>query len=151
MVINCGVVGGGGRAPLAGIPYRSLESYLGRLINAGLRVAVCEQTSDPAASKGLVDRAVVRVVTPGTVLEPGLLDQSRNNYLAAAVSDGARAGLAYVPKRYSTPGLKIGVLALGRGKQAPTTYSLEVGSKLPVPESAIVLKRFGLPPSTGLE
>ena len=89
-------VGGGVRSPLAGIPYRSLESYLGRLIGAGLRVAVCEQTSDPAASKGIVDRAVVRVVTPGTVMEPGLLDQTRNNYLAAAVSDGTRAGLAYV-------------------------------------------------------
>jgi len=103
-------VGAGARSPLAGIPYRSLESYLGRLISAGLRVAVCEQTSDPATSKGLVDRAVVRVVTPGTVLEPGLLDQARNNYLAAAVADGARAGLAYVD--ISTSDFAAGEVAL---------------------------------------
>jgi len=110
IVLTSRDAGGGGRAPLAGIPYRSLESYLGRLINAGLRVAVCEQTSDPAESKGLVDRAVVRVVTPGTVLEPGLLDQTRNNYLAAAVSDGKRAGLAYVD--ISTSDFATGEVAL---------------------------------------
>ena len=110
IVLTSRDVGGGGRAPLAGIPYRSLESYLGRLIGAGLRVAVCEQTSDPATAKDVVDRAVVRVVTPGTVLEPGLLDQTRNNYLAAAVSDGARAGLAYVD--ISTSDFATGEIAL---------------------------------------
>ncbi|MCH7907807.1 MAG: DNA mismatch repair protein MutS [Chloroflexi bacterium] len=89
-------VGGGARSPLAGIPYHALESYLGRLIAAGLKVAICEQTSDPAAQKGIVDRAVVRLVTPGTVLEPGLLVQGQNNYLAAAVIDGERAGIAYI-------------------------------------------------------
>ncbi len=89
-------VGGGARSPLAGIPYHALDSYLGRLIAAGLKVAICEQTSDPAASKGIVDRAVVRLVTPGTVLEPGLLDNGRNNYLAAAIVDGDRAGVAYI-------------------------------------------------------
>ncbi len=89
-------VGGGVRSPLAGIPHHSLESYLGRLIDAGLRVAVCEQTSDPTKSKGLVDRAVIRVVTPGTVLESGLLDRGRNNYLVAAVAEGTKAGVAYV-------------------------------------------------------
>jgi len=89
-------VGGGARSPLAGIPYHSLEAYLGRLISAGLKVAICEQTSDPATAKGIVDRAVVRLVTPGTVLEPGLLDDGRNNYLAAAVVDGERAGIAYI-------------------------------------------------------
>ncbi len=89
-------VGGGASSPLAGIPYHSLEAYLGRLISAGLKVAICEQTSDPATAKGIVDRAVVRLVTPGTVLEPGLLDNGRNNYLAAAVVDGGRAGIAYI-------------------------------------------------------
>jgi DNA mismatch repair protein MutS len=88
--------GAGGKAPLAGIPYHSLDNHLGTLVASGLKIAIAEQTSDPAKSKGLVDRAVVRVVTPGTVLEPALLDQSTNNYLAAAVSDGERAGLAYV-------------------------------------------------------
>ncbi|MDP6823251.1 MAG: DNA mismatch repair protein MutS [Dehalococcoidia bacterium] len=89
-------VGGGARSPLAGIPHHALESYLGRLISAGLKVAICEQTSDPAAAKGIVDRAVVRLVTPGTVLEPGLLDNGRNNYLAAAVVDRERAGIAFI-------------------------------------------------------
>ncbi|MEX0761039.1 MAG: DNA mismatch repair protein MutS [Dehalococcoidia bacterium] len=89
-------VGGGVKAPLAGIPHHSLEGYLGRLVKEGLKIAVCEQTSDPAASKGIVDRAVVRIVTPGTVLEPGLLEQDRNNYLVAVVTSEASAGLAYV-------------------------------------------------------
>ena len=88
--------GAGGKAPLAGIPHHALDNHLGTLVAAGLKIAIAEQTSDPAKSKGLVERAVVRVVTPGTVIEPALLDQSTNNYLAAAVSDGERAGLAYV-------------------------------------------------------
>ncbi|MDP3768716.1 MAG: DNA mismatch repair protein MutS, partial [Dehalococcoidia bacterium] len=87
-------VGGGVKAPLAGIPYPALEAYLGRLVEAGFKVAICEQTSDPAASRGIVDRAVVRIVTPGTVAEPGLLDQRQNNFLAAAVADEDSAGLA---------------------------------------------------------
>ena len=88
--------GAGGKVPLAGIPHHSLENHLGTLVEAGLKVAIAEQTSDPAKSRGLVDRAVVRVVTPGTVLEPALLDQSSNNFLAAAVSNNGRSGLAYV-------------------------------------------------------
>jgi DNA mismatch repair protein MutS len=89
-------VGNGLRAPLAGIPHQSIDSYLGRLVGSGLKVAIAEQTSDPAESRGIVDRAVVRIITPGTVLEPGLLDERRNNYLAAAVADDRAAGFAYV-------------------------------------------------------
>ena len=59
----------GQRIPLAGIPYHALEPYLARLIKKGYKVAICEQVSDPATSRGLVDREVVRVVTPGTVIE----------------------------------------------------------------------------------
>ncbi len=84
------------RVPLAGFPAHSLESYLARLIKKGYRVAICEQLSDPATSRGLVERDVVRVVTPGTVLEPGLLDQGANNYLAAVVEEEELVGLAYV-------------------------------------------------------
>ena len=82
--------------PLAGIPYHALDGYLAKLIKKGYRVAICEQTSDPAASRGIVDREVVRVVTPGTVIEDSILDRKANNYLAAAVTEGERAGLAYV-------------------------------------------------------
>ena len=87
--------GKGERVPLAGIPYHALESYLGKLVRAGHRVALCEQTSDPATSKGLVDREVVRVVTPGTVVEDSILDPGANSYLAAVVAVDGQVGLAY--------------------------------------------------------
>ena len=87
--------GAGSRIPLAGIPYHALDSYLARLIRQGYKVAICEQTSDPAKSRGLVDRAVVRIVTPGTIVEESLLDGKSNNYLVAAVLDGDFAGIAY--------------------------------------------------------
>ncbi len=84
------------RVPMAGVPAHSLESYLARLVKKGHQVAICEQLSDPATSKGLVDRDVVRVVTPGTLFEDSLLAQKANNYLAAVALSGAAAGLAYV-------------------------------------------------------
>ncbi len=89
-------MGKGLRVPMAGVPAHSLDTYLARLIKKGHKVAICEQLSDPATSKGLVDRGVVRVVTPGTVLESALLDQNANNYLAAVSEGNGRAGLAYV-------------------------------------------------------
>ena len=89
-------MGKGLRVPLAGVPVHSLDNYLFRLIKKGHKVAICEQISDPATSKGLVDRDVVRIVTPGTVLESNLLDQKTNNYLAAVSERGGRAGLAYI-------------------------------------------------------
>ena len=88
--------GKGQRVPLAGIPYHSLEVNLARLIKKGYRVAICEQVSDPATSKGIVDREVVRVVTPGTVIEDALLEQKANNYLAALVVEGDAVGLSWV-------------------------------------------------------
>ena len=88
-------MGGGAKVPLAGIPYHALDSYLARLIKKGHRVAICEQTSEPDGRR-LVDREVVRVVTPGTVVEPALLEESANSYLAAVAVDGERAGIAYV-------------------------------------------------------
>ncbi|MCS5666478.1 MAG: DNA mismatch repair protein MutS [Dehalococcoidia bacterium] len=89
-------MGKGLKVPLAGVPVHALDNYLLRLIKKGHKVAICEQTSDPATSKGLVDRDVVRVVTPGTVLESALLDQKTNNYLAAVSENEGRAGLAYI-------------------------------------------------------
>jgi DNA mismatch repair protein MutS len=82
------------RVPLAGVPYHAAESYLARLIRKGYHVAICEQMSEPG--HGLVEREVLRVVTPGTLAEPGLLPQRANNYLAALVWTGAAGGLAYV-------------------------------------------------------
>ena len=84
------------RVPMAGVPAHSVEPYLARLVRKGHQVAVCEQLSDPATSKGLVDRDVVRVITPGTVFEDSLLDERTNNYLAAVTVQNDQAGLAYV-------------------------------------------------------
>ena len=84
------------KVPMAGVPAHSLDNYLGRLIQKGHKVAICEQLSDPATSKGLVDRDVVRVVTPGTVIEPNLLEQNRNNYLLALSENKESIGFAYV-------------------------------------------------------
>ena len=89
-------MGKGERIPLAGIPYHALEGYLARLVANGYRVAICEQVSDPTTSKGIVDRKVVRIVTPGTIIEESLLQQGSNNYLASAVVRDSNAGIAYV-------------------------------------------------------
>ncbi len=76
--------GGAERTPLCGVPYHALDRYLAKLIALGLRVAVCEQIEDPKLAKGIVKRAVTRVVTPGTLLEDGMLEARVNNYLAVA-------------------------------------------------------------------
>jgi DNA mismatch repair protein MutS len=87
------------RVPLAGVPHHSLERHLATLIARGHRVAICEQLSaapvKAETGRGLIERDVVRVVTPGTVLEPGLLQSKVNNYLAAYLCEGRRAGIAY--------------------------------------------------------
>jgi len=85
----------GVRTPMAGIPYHAVENYLARLIEKGYHVAICEQVGDQPI-RGLFPRQVTRVVTPGTVIEPGLLKGDRNNYLAAVVPLDDRAGIAYV-------------------------------------------------------
>jgi len=79
--------------PLAGVPVRSLETHLAKLINRGYKVAVCDQVTPPG--KGLVEREVTRIITPGTVIEPGLLEGRANNYLASLVVSERAAGLAY--------------------------------------------------------
>ncbi len=83
------------RVPMAGIPHHAAEGYIARLIAKGYHVAICEQIGDEPV-KGLMPRKVTRVVTPGTVIEPQLLSEKRNNYLAAVVTEEGRAGLAYV-------------------------------------------------------
>ncbi len=83
IVLTSREMGKGNKVPLAGIPYHALDNYLARLINRGYKVAICEQVTKPGETKGIVQREVVRLVTPGTVIEPGLLDSRRNNYLSA--------------------------------------------------------------------
>ncbi len=83
-----------GSTPLAGIPYHALDGYLAKLVNAGHKVAISEQVEDAAQAKGVVKRAIVRIVTPGTLTDDGLLDQGTSNVLAALCEDGATVGLA---------------------------------------------------------
>ncbi|HUG73502.1 MAG TPA: DNA mismatch repair protein MutS [Steroidobacteraceae bacterium] len=82
--------------PMAGVPAVSVENYLARLVRRGESVAICEQIGDPAKSKGPVERQVVRVVTPGTLVEDALLDRQRESLLAALIFDGQRHGLAWL-------------------------------------------------------
>ena len=79
---------------MAGIPYHAAENYLARLLRLGESVAICEQIGDPAASKGPVERKVVRIVTPGTVTDEALLEERKDNTLVAVVALGNRYGLA---------------------------------------------------------
>ena len=85
---------GGNAIPMAGVPYHQLDNYLAKLVKLGESVAICEQIGDPATSKGPVERKVVRIVTPGTVTDEALLEERRDNLLAAACAAGSRCGLA---------------------------------------------------------
>ena len=95
IVLTSRNVAKGRRVPMAGIPHHAAQGYIGRLIERGYHVAICEQIGDGPV-KGLFPRQVVRVVTPGTIVEPGLLSGDRNNYLAAVVDDAGKVGVAYV-------------------------------------------------------
>lgn len=85
------------RAPMCGVPFHSYESYVARLVARGYKVAICEQTEDPATAKGLVKRDIIRILTPGTVIEGSMLDESKNNYLAVvyASANGDEYGLCF--------------------------------------------------------
>lgn len=95
IVLTSRPVARGVRVPMAGIPYHAVENYLARLIEKGYHVAICEQVGDQPV-KGLFPREVVRVVTPGTLIEPTLLKGDRNNYLVSVVVEETHAGIAYV-------------------------------------------------------
>ncbi len=95
IVLTSRSVGKGNRVPMAGIPHHAAENYLSRLIERGYHVAICEQVGDEPVD-GLMPREVVRVITPGTILESSLLPGDGNNYLASLVIDESRAGIAYV-------------------------------------------------------
>ena len=83
------------RAPMCGVPFHSATTYISRLVERGYKVAICEQMSDPATSKGLVERAVIRIVTPGTVVDPAMLDEKRSSYVLCVAFSGRQASLAY--------------------------------------------------------
>ncbi len=96
IVLTSRGMGKGNRVPMAGIPYHALDNYLARLVNRGHKVALCEQITQPGETKGIVEREVIRVVTPGTLVEPSLLDSKTNNYLTSLVLGNGEVGIAYV-------------------------------------------------------
>ncbi len=84
------------RAPMCGVPFHSADSYIAKLVSRGYKVAICEQVEDPATAKGIVKRDVVRIVTPGTVIESNMLDESKNNYLASVFITDKCCGLSFI-------------------------------------------------------
>ncbi|MBO5262131.1 MAG: DNA mismatch repair protein MutS [Clostridia bacterium] len=83
------------RAPMCGVPFHSVEPYIGKLISKGYKVAICEQVEDPATAKGIVKREVVREITPGTVIESSLLTETKNNYLCSVYFEDKNVGICF--------------------------------------------------------
>ena len=83
------------QTPMCGVPYHSVDAYIARLVQKGYKVAICEQMQDPALCKGLVEREITRIVTPGTVTESCMLDENKNNYMACVYGEGGKFGLAF--------------------------------------------------------
>ena len=83
------------RAPMCGVPYHSCDAYIARLVANGHKVAICEQTENPATAKGIVKREVVRIITPGTVIEDSMLEEGKNNYLAAVAIVDKSVGICF--------------------------------------------------------
>ncbi len=110
------------QVPMCGVPYHSSEAYIARLIQKGYKVAICEQMEDPALAKGLVDRDIVRVITPGTVVDSSMLDETSSNYLCAICEEPQGAGVCFadvstgeVVARAFLPGERLRILnELGR-------------------------------------
>jgi DNA mismatch repair protein MutS len=95
IVLTSREMGKGLRVPMAGIPHHAADGYIARLVAAGHKVAICEQIGGLDRARILIDRDVTRIVTPGTVTDPAMLDSHRNSYIAAVVYDRSRAGIAY--------------------------------------------------------
>ncbi len=139
IVLTSREMGKGRRMPMAGIPAHALEGYLARLIRKGHKVAICEQLTEPG--QGLVERDVVRVVTPGTVVEPFLLDQKANNYLAALVVEGDAAGLAYVDVSttdFATTQLSLAQVAAELDRLGAAELLVPEGQEQPSPHGTVV-------------
>ena len=144
IVLTAREMGKGERVPMAGIPHHALDNYLGRLVCKGHKVAICEQLSPPG--NGLVERDVVRVVTPGTIVEPGLLDGKANNYLACVIVECDQAGVAYVDittSEFATTQLACEHLQPELGRLLP--------SEIVVPRGAEFVNSLSYPASTAVD
>ena len=114
------------RAPMCGVPFHSAETYIQRLIEKGYKVAICEQMEDPAKAKGLVKRDIVRVITPGTLIEPGMLSEQRNNYVCALCLGDVGVGVCFAD--VSTAEVYATVLT---GDNVESRLQSELGTYLP--------------------
>ena len=103
------------RTPMCGVPYHSADAYIARLIAKGYKVAICEQTEDPAQAKGLVERDVIRIVTPGTVIDATMLEEGRNNFICSICRDSAGTGLCFCD--ISTGELSVTSFAASAGEE----------------------------------
>ena len=83
------------QTPMCGVPYHAADTYIARLVAKGYKVAICEQIEDPTQAKGIVERDIIRIVTPGTVTDSTMLDERRNNYIGSLYGDGQNYGLAF--------------------------------------------------------
>ncbi len=134
IVLTSREMGKGNKVPMAGIPYHAIDNYLAKLINRGYKVAICEQITKPGETKGIVQREVIRVVTPGTVIEPGLLDSKKNNYLLSLVADETMAGIAYVDittSQFATTQLPINRIRTELERLKPSEVIIAQDAELP--------------------
>ena len=122
------------RAPMCGVPFHSVDSYIAKLVENGYNVAICEQVEDPAAAKGIVKRDVIRVVTPGTIMDSAALDEKKNNFLCSLCMFGCNAGISFVDittgevsaNEFSGDDLKIQIMnEIGRYSPAEIIVNLE--------------------------
>ena len=114
------------RAPMCGVPYHSVEGYIGKLVSKGYKVAICEQLEDPAGAKGIVKRDVVRMITPGTLTESSLLDEKKNNYICAVYVRDEEIGVCFAD--ISTGHVSVTSFA---GKNRMTRFIGELGAYAP--------------------
>ncbi len=138
------------RAPMCGVPFHSVDSYIAKLVENGYTVAICEQTEDPSQAKGIVKREVVRVITPGTIMDVAALDESKNNYLASVFFEGNGAGVSFVDittgeisvNEFEGAELEIQVLnEISRFSPAEIIFNLEAYEKTGLLET--ISERFG--------
>ncbi|MDD5288736.1 MAG: DNA mismatch repair protein MutS [Dehalococcoidales bacterium] len=145
IVLTSREMGKGNKVPMAGIPYHAIDNYLAKLINRGYKVAICEQLTKPGETKGIVQRDVIRVVTPGTVVEPTLLDSKANNYLTALVINEDIAGIAYVDittSEFATTQLPLDRVRNELERLKPSEIILPQGAELNGLELAVPLTRL---------
>ncbi len=136
--------GGAAETPLAGVPVKAASVYIKRLVERGFRVAICEQVEDPKLAKGIVRREVIEVVTPGAVMADDLLEERRNTFLIALVTDGARAGFAAADLstgEFVLESVELPALDAALQRYSPSEVVVPEGAAALAPAGALVTRR----------